>query len=625
MASGRYDAGGPGLARSGPSVKRARRLAVDGRGEFAAPARLGAAQYHSMLDAAPETGPAASSARDAFVYDDDLSWEQPLETAAVKKPEPRPVHAAPVPSQGPKRERSEAGGGQPPRKPGGGRQGGRKKPDHPGWRAYMCVAVTALSVLGILVLAVVMMPQMAGYFWRDFGNYAFINGELLRYDPEVVAAYKQYRDYMDRDVIYPGIFVDGIHVGDLTVEEARQLLTANGSDVPNAFSVTVAIGNKTWTVDSSNVPAQRDLGNVLERAYAIGRTNTTAIQSTLQTPFRERTNRAVALRESGINLTTTASYDHEAVRALVADIAAYVTRDPVDAQIQSFDYATRTFSFTESQPGVTLDQDLLYERVTAALDRWESGVTVTVDPIVTEPAVTKDELVASFGLVAAYTTETTNDSNRNTNIDLACQAINGTALMPGETFSFNQATGQRTTEKGYKSAGAIAAGQSIEEVGGGICQVSSTLFNAVARANLEIVSRSPHAWPSTYVNIGEDATVNWPNLDFQFKNNTKSPIFIITYYKNRRMSAEIWGMSLGEGVTIDLQSTIIKTIDPPSEVKYELNTDLPYGTEKTTVKARTGYVVETEKVWYKDGQETRRELLHTSNYRAYQQVIEYNY
>ena len=189
MASGRYDAGGPGLARSGPSVKRARRLVVDGRGEFAAPARLGAAQYHSMLDAAPETGPVASSARDAFVYDDDLSWEQPLETAAVKKPEPRPVHAAPPPSEGPKRERSEAGGGQPPRKPGGGRQGGRKKPDHPGWRAYVCVAVTALSVLGILVLAVVMMPQMAGYFWKDFGNYAFINGELLRLSLIVVAAY----------------------------------------------------------------------------------------------------------------------------------------------------------------------------------------------------------------------------------------------------------------------------------------------------------------------------------------------------------------------------------------------------------------------------------------------------
>ena len=271
-----------------------------------------------------------------------------------------------------------------------------------------------------------------------------------------------------------------------------------------------------------------------------------------------------------------------------------------------------------------MDQELLYERLTAALDRWERDVTVTVDPVVTQPSVTKDELAANFSMIAAYTTETTKDSNRNTNIDLACKAVNGTALMPGETFSFNEATGQRTTEKGYKSAGAIAAGQSIEEVGGGICQVSSTIFNAVARANLEIVSRSPHAWPSTYVNIGEDATVNWPNLDFKFRNNTQSPIFLIAYYKDRKMSAEIWGMSLGEGVSIDLESTVIKTTEPPYEIKYVYNAELPYGTQKTTVKARTGYVVETDKVWYKDGEEIKREQLHTSTYKPYQQVIEYN-
>ena len=185
-------------------------------------------------------------------------------------------------------------------------------------------------------------------------------------------------------------------------------------------------------------------------------------------------------------------------------------------------------------------------------------------------------------------------------------------------------TGQRTTDKGYKSAGAISGGKSIDEVGGGICQVSSTLFNAVARANLEIVERSPHAWPSTYVNIGEDATVNWPNLDFKFKNNTDSPIFIITYYDNRKMSAEIWGMSLGEGVTIDLESTVVRTIDPPVEVKYVQNSSLPYGTSEVTVKSRTGYVVDTYKVWKLNGQETSRELLHTSTYKAYQQVVEYN-
>ncbi len=586
MVSKRY--GLSGVSAEQPDV----RPAADRTGAFGAPS--GPIQYQSMLDASPAQTDAP------FVYDDEPAWSQPVSALPVRAPIPKNRPAQPAPVRG-----SNGGKG--------------------GWKAYLYVALITISVLGMAMLGVMMMPQLSGYFWKDFGNYAFINGELLRYDPAIVATYKQYRSYMDRDVIYPGVFVDGIHVGDMTIEQAQAALSGESADLTGAFSVTVAIGDKTWTLDPSNVPAQRDLGNVLQRAYAIGRTNTTAIQTTLQTPFRERANTAVALRESGVNLTTSASYDHESVRKIVAEIAAYVTRDPVDAQIQSFDYNTRTFTFTDSQPGVTLDQDALYERITAALDKWEKGVTVTAEPVITEPKVTTEQMKANFNLIAAYTTQTTKDANRNTNIDLACKAINGTALMPGQTFSFNEATGQRTTEKGYRSAGAIAAGQSIEEVGGGICQVSSTIFNAVARANLEIVSRSPHAWPSSYVNIGEDATVNWPNLDFKFKNNTDSPIFLITYYKDRQMSAEIWGMSLGEGVTIDLDSAIVKTMDPPSEAKYVFNGELPYGDSKTTVKARTGYVVETYKVWYKDGVETRRELMHTSTYKAYQQVIEYNW
>ncbi len=565
---------------------------VNEEGEFASPVRMRGVEYESMIDTdaeQPEVG---------FVFDDELAWNQPV--AAPAKPQTAPV---PPPKRSRKPKRRQKGG----------------------WRAYACVLVICLSFAGILVLGVMMMPQVAGYFWRDFDNFAFINGELLRYDPEIVTTYKQYRSYMDRDVIYPGIFIDGIHVGDMTMEEAREALSGTHASLEDAFSVTVAIGNKTWTLDPSNVPASRDLGNVLEKAYAIGRSNTTEIHTTMRTPFRERADQAVSLRQSGVNLTTTASYDKEAVRTIVAEIADYVTRDPIDAQIQSFDYNTRTFRFTESQPGVTIDQELLYQRITEALDRWEKGITVTVPPIITEPKVTTAQMMDSFTLIAAYTTKTTSESNRNTNIRLACEAINGTALMPGDVFSFNDATGQRTTAKGYKSAGAIAAGQSIEEVGGGICQVSSTIFNAVARANLEIISRSPHAWPSTYVNIGEDATVNWPNLDFKFKNNTNSPIFLITYYKDRQMSAEIWGMSLGDGVTIDLDSTIIQTNYPPSEPKYVYNPEMEYGLSKTTVKERTGYVVETYKVWYKDGVETSRELMHKSTYKAYQEVIEYNY
>ena len=422
----------------------------------------------------------------------------------------------------------------------------------------------------------------------------------------------------------PGVFVDGIHVGGMTLEEARAALSGLQPNQHNLFSVTAAIGNKTWVFDSNNVPAARDIDLVVEQAYAIGRTNSADTIGTRVTPFKERSEAAIALRENNVHLTAAASYDHEAVRRLVDEIALYVTRPPTDAAIQSFDYVTRTFSFVDGQPGVTLDRELLYQKVTASLDNWEKEVTVTVDPVVTQPAITKDQLAANFRMIAAYTTDTTRDSNRNHNISLASQAINGTALMPGETFSFNKTTGQRTINKGYREAGAISGGQSIDEVGGGICQVSSTLFNAVARADLEIISRTPHAWPSTYVNRGEDATVNWPNLDFTFKNNKSSPVFIITYYNDRKCSAEIWGYSAEKDVAIELQSTIVKTTDPPMEVKYVQNSNLPIGTSKEIIHPRTGYVVDTYKVWYQGGQELRREKMHTSTYKTYQRTIEYN-
>lgn len=495
------------------------------------------------------------------------------------------------------------------------------------WSPYAYLAIILVCFLLMSAIAVIMMPQLAGYFWKDLPNMAFVNGEIVTYDKEAAQLYDQNRSYMKRDVIYPGVTVDGISVGDMTIEEARELLTASAPTHGSAatpYSLTVSIGDQNWQINENNVPAARNLGNVLEKAYAIGRTNNSDIQVTRQTPFHQRVEQALAIRSNPVNLDTEVTYDASAVRDVVNQITNYITRDPIDAQILTFDYKSRSFTFSDHQSGVRIDSELLYNRIIAALDQEQHGAIVTTNLTLIPPAVTKETLTENFNMIAAYTTKTTSDKNRNNNISLACQAINGRALLPGETFSFNEATGQRTLEKGYLEAGAIASGQSIDEVGGGICQVSSTLFNAVARADLEIVERSAHAWPSTYVDRGEDATVNWPNLDFKFKNNTEAPIFIITYYNDRQMSAEIWGLALDPGVTIDLESRVIETIEPSGEVKYVQNPDLPYGTSQEKVKARTGYVVETYKVWYLNGQETHRELFHTSNYKAYQQVIEYN-
>ena len=137
--------------------------------------------------------------------------------------------------------------------------------------------------------------------------------------------------------------------------------------------------------------------------------------------------------------------------------------------------------------------------------------------------------------------------------------------MPGETFSFNDRVGERTAQKGYQMAPAIAGGTTFDEIGGGVCQVSSTLFNAAAMSDMTIVNRSPHAWPSSYIDKGLDATVNWPNLDFSFRNNRETPVFIIAGYAKRKVTVEIYGMISGPGETVALDTTLISTTKPPGE------------------------------------------------------------
>ena len=165
----------------------------------------------------------------------------------------------------------------------------------------------------------------------------------------------------------------------------------------------------------------------------------------------------------------------------------------------------------------------------------------------------------------------------------------------------------------------------MDDTGGGVCQTSSTLFNAVVRANLQIVERYAHSWPSSYVNKGEDATVNWPSLDFVFRNNGDFPVFVVAWYEAQQVTVEIYGHMLENGMTIDLESTVTQTIKPSDEVLYTLDESLPAGTRKAGRSKRTGYVVDTYKV-YKDseGNEIRREKLWTTTYRAQQDEILYH-
>ncbi|MBR6027757.1 MAG: VanW family protein [Clostridia bacterium] len=487
---------------------------------------------------------------------------------------------------------------------------------------WAVVAVLALWCIGGLALFAA--PQLFGVRYESLPNWFFTGGGVITLDSERFENYRASRLSLETDAIYPGVLIDGVDVGGMTVSQARQALENVSAGGGGTFSVTVKAGRQKWSLTSNDIPMSRNLDEALAQAWAAGRQNSPLLRQSGLTPFEERLMSVQKLEREGLSLVTSLTWDREALRARCQEIADSVTYDPVDASVLAFDFNTHQFTFTQDSSGQRLNGDAVYQAVTARLEAGDVEASLSFEPETVPPAVTRAQLASSFGRISSFTTSTTKDNNRNTNVRLSAEAIHGTVVQPGETFSFNQTTGQRTAEKGYKEATAIQGGQNIAEVGGGVCQTSSTLFNAVARANLEIVYRSPHAWPSKYVEKGMDATVNWPGLDFKWRNNSDWPVYIVAWYENRKVTVALYGCTLGEGVTIDLESEVVRNLPKPSGINYVYNPELRVGERKTTVQARAGYVVDTYQVWYRNGQMFKREKLCTSTYKAYQETIEYN-
>ncbi|MBQ9402409.1 MAG: VanW family protein [Clostridia bacterium] len=495
----------------------------------------------------------------------------------------------------------------------------RREKHRAAWTVTAVFCLLLLAAMGIAVL-----PQLTGIRYRFLPNLAFANGNLIRLDGERQDAFDLNRREIYNDRIYPGVYIDNVQVGGMTKGEAAEAVRKVHEDVSSSFDIVIAVGNENWHVNSERVPVSRNIEEVVEKAFASGRGNSASLAGNAATPFEERVSQASAMRSNPVTFATEQDYDHEALRALTDGIVNYVNRDPVNSTVHSFDFKTQTFTFTDDRPGARIDPDDLYSRVAELLDDGVTKKELRIVPEKILAEVTKTELMNRFGLISAYTTTTTSDGKRNTNIQLSAEAISGKTVLPGEIFSFNAATGERTAAKGYQEAPAISGGQSKDEVGGGVCQTSSTLFNAVARADLEIIERNPHAWPSHYIEKGFDATVNWPGLDFKFKNNTEWPVFIIAGYSKRKVTVNIYGMSLGSDVRIDLESEVVRTIPKPEGTNYVINTSLAPGESKKTVTGRQGYEVNTWKVWYQGNREIKREILFKTTYRAYQETIEYN-
>ena len=215
-----------------------------------------------------------------------------------------------------------------------------------------------------------------------------------------------------------------------------------------------------------------------------------------------------------------------------------------------------------------------------------------------QPEMTTEELEAMLfrDVLGSYTAKAGSQSGRDTNLKLSCKAINGMILYPGDTFSYNQALGERTAEKGYKPAASYVGNETVQTYGGGICQTSSSLYYCTLIADLEIVFRSAHRFVSSYMPMGMDATVDWNGPDFKFRNNTDFPIRIEASASGGNVTVKLVGTDTKD-YYVKMEYEVLSTTKPKT-VKEEVEPGSGYKDGQVKTSAYTGYKVQTYKCKY---------------------------
>ena len=314
----------------------------------------------------------------------------------------------------------------------------------------------------------------------------------------------------------------------------------------------------------------------------------------------------------------------EKVKAEAAACGAKWDKKAKNGSIDKFDAASGKFVFAGEENGFAIDQDKLAADISQALKdkKFDAKITATGSDVA--PEISAASAKEKYKTISSFTTNTTANQNRNTNVRLAAEAINGTVIKPGQEFSFNGTVGQRTEAKGYKGAAAYNNGEVVQEIGGGVCQVSTTLYNAVFKAGLKISSRRSHTFEPSYVTPGRDATVSWDQPDFKFINNSSTAIGLRASYADQKVTVSVYGIPiLEDGITWDLDSKKVEDLGTPNPT-YEEDQTLQPGAEVTKSKGSAGSRWETYKIVYKNGKEISRELDHKTTYKGHTPVVRRN-
>ncbi|WP_458407369.1 VanW family protein [Anaerotignum sp.] len=426
---------------------------------------------------------------------------------------------------------------------------------------------------------------------------------------------KKIQELLSAEGIYQGVTIDGADVAGLSQAEAvamlqdkyqteigGQVLTLYYEGEKDAEDEEKPVEEMKWEIPFAEIGAGYQVEEAVKMAYDTGRTGTA----------EENKKVGKELLKGSIDIEVPYTYDAALMDAKLAEIAEEFDREAEDSTVTR---KNGKFVITEEKDGLVMDKAKTLEAVAKVMETRVSGEAMIVAEVTKAEVTAKDNEHVTDLIGTFYTTFNNSDRNRNTNLAVGCNYINGTILAPGEVFSANVELGSQTAAGGYKMAGVYNNGKVEQGMAGGVCQVTTTLYNAALMAELEIVERHPHSMTVGYVPLGRDAAVAGTYKDLKFRNNTEYPIMIEAYAANGKLVMNIFGHEVhNAGRKVSFDTVYEATVPKPAEI-VKKDPERPEGEREVTSKGRTGCKVSVYKT-VTEGGKTNRTWFSSSSYRA---------
>lgn len=415
-------------------------------------------------------------------------------------------------------------------------------------------------------------------------------------------------DREDYEVIFDGgtitgnITINGINVTNLTPDQAKLALSQTAQNQEGEFLITLTFAGREEKVKASLFGVAPNVEETIRKAMMQTRTGS----------INDR--RAAVGSDAPTAFSLEIAYDDGTLEETIRSAIPQLNLAPVEPHVEVNTAVSGSFEFVEGKPGVTVDEDAFVKLIADAVRSGNFTGTIEVPGEITQPTYTIAEIKAHTVKISSATTSYSSSSaeSRVFNIKKMCGMLSGSTIKPGETFSVNDTAGPRTVENGWQKAKGIENGVYTDQAGGGICQVSTTLYNALLKADVNIVSRRPHSIPASYVKHALDAMITTGGSDLKFKNTTEWPMFLLLYVdeKAKTVTAEVYGAPLADGMTIKLESVDVEVT--PFDANPVIVTD-----PDLVRKGRNRIVAEAWKVYYDaNGNEIKRVKANTSTYAA---------